>query len=59
MTITRRHTALAALAASTLVLAACGNPSGIGGEGGEEGATDHPDRVDLVVPYSEGGGTDT
>ena len=59
MTYTHRRTALAGSAAVALLLTACGNPTGIGGGDEEGGATEFPDRVDLVVPYSEGGGTDT
>ncbi|MGC5615489.1 Bug family tripartite tricarboxylate transporter substrate binding protein [Georgenia sp. Z1491] len=60
MKFTHRRAALAGSAATVaLLLAACGNPQGIGGEEGEEGASELPERVNLVVPYSEGGGTDT
>lgn len=60
MKFTHRRAALAGSAAAVaLLLAACGNPQGIGGGGGEDGATEFPDRVNLVIPYSEGGGTDT
>ncbi|MDT0378174.1 hypothetical protein RM572_05205 [Streptomyces sp. DSM 42041] len=54
--ITRFGTALAVTAA--LGLAGCANPQGLD-SAGEEGAAELPDRTELVIPYSEGGGTDT
>lgn len=48
--------ALAVTAA--LGLAGCGNPQGLEA-GAEESAAEMPPRTELVIPYSEGGGTDT
>ncbi|MGH3358543.1 MAG: tripartite tricarboxylate transporter substrate-binding protein [Nocardioidaceae bacterium] len=49
---------LAAVAAvAAVALAACGNPQGIGGESESDG--EMPSSVELLIPYSEGGGTDT
>lgn len=51
---------LAVVAAATAVaLTACSNPQGVGGEGektGEDAAL--PSRVEMVIPYDAGGGTD-
>lgn len=53
-----RHRALAAAAASAaLLLTACTDPSGSTGEVAEEDAP-IPSDITLVVPFSEGGGTD-
>lgn len=50
---------VAAATASALLLAACASPeSSGGGNQAAEGAT-VPDRVTMVIPYAEGGGTDT
>jgi tripartite-type tricarboxylate transporter receptor subunit TctC len=51
---------LAVVAAATAVaLAACSNPQGVGGEGEETGETAAlPSRVEMVIPYDAGGGTD-
>jgi tripartite-type tricarboxylate transporter receptor subunit TctC len=51
---------LAVVAAATAIaLTACSNPQGVGGEGQE---TDEdaslPSRVEMVIPYDAGGGTD-
>lgn len=48
------------VAAAALGLAACSNPQGVGGDAGaaEEDAS-LPARVEMIIPYSEGGGTDT
>ena len=46
-------------AAASVGLAACSNPQGVGG-GDETGeAAEMPSQVEMIVPYSEGGGTDT
>lgn len=52
---TRGTAVVAALVAATL--AACGNPQGI--RIGGAGAAGVPERVEMEIPYSEGGGTDT
>lgn len=50
--------ALAMLAIVTMGLSACADPQGVGGgDGGSEGAT-MPSRVNLLIPYDAGGGTD-
>ena len=57
-----RRMSVAVLATATLALAACSNPQGVGGGGGGGGETataEMPERVDMLIPYSEGGGTDT
>lgn len=53
-----RFKTLAVLAAATLGLSACADPQGVGGGG--EGSEDAsmPSRVNLLIPYDEGGGTD-
>ncbi|MPV37803.1 type 2 periplasmic-binding domain-containing protein [Georgenia subflava] len=59
-TYTRRTALSAFAAASALALAACSNPQGVGGSEGETGEdVAMPDRVNMLIPYSEGGGTDT
>ncbi|EST38737.1 hypothetical protein N566_05840 [Streptomycetaceae bacterium MP113-05] len=43
---------------AALGLAGCANPQGL--DSGEDGASAKmPDRTEMVIPYSEGGGTDT
>jgi tripartite-type tricarboxylate transporter receptor subunit TctC len=54
--ITRFGTVLAVTAA--LGLAGCANPQGLD-SAGDEGSAQMPERTELVIPYSEGGGTDT
>lgn len=44
--------------ASALGLAACSNPQGVGDESADS-AEGVPSQVELLIPYSEGGGTDT
>jgi tripartite-type tricarboxylate transporter receptor subunit TctC len=39
-------------------LTGCSNPAGLGG-GDEAKSAEMPSRTELVIPYSEGGGTDT
>jgi tripartite-type tricarboxylate transporter receptor subunit TctC len=53
----RARVAVAAMAVG-LGLAACSNPQGVGSESGEttEGM---PSRVEMLIPYEVGGGTDT
>lgn len=52
-----RLKALVVLAAAALSLSACADPQGVGGdEGSEDGAM--PSRVNLLIPYDVGGGTD-
>ena len=57
-TMSRSRRGLFAVAASVaLVLSGCGSPGGGGNEATAEGAK-LPSRVDLVIPFAEGGGTD-
>jgi tripartite-type tricarboxylate transporter receptor subunit TctC len=58
---TRRGRAALVAAAAVLGLAACSNPQGVGGGGGgDTGANaELPSRIEMLIPYSEGGGTDT
>lgn len=50
---------LAAAVTSALLLGACASPEASGGGNqGKEGAK-VPERVTMVIPYAEGGGTDT
>lgn len=53
----RTRVVLAAMAAVGLA-AGCSNPQGLG-SGGGEASSEMPARTELVIPYSEGGGTDT
>lgn len=53
-----RRAAIVGVAAA-MSLAACSNPQGVGGGGEETAAVEMPERVDMLIPYSEGGGTDT
>lgn len=48
---------VAVAAVSAVVLAACGNPQGIGGDEGGDG--EMPSSIELLIPYDVGGGTDT
>lgn len=45
--------------AAGLVSAACGNPQGVGDDGKTDAGAKVPSRVEMVIPYDEGGGTDT
>ncbi|OEU90386.1 hypothetical protein DB35_03845 [Streptomyces abyssalis] len=45
--------------AAGLTLAACGNPQGVGDDGKTDAGAEVPSRVEMVIPYDEGGGTDT
>jgi len=54
----RRFQVAALTTALALGGAACSNPQGVGG-GDEESAESLPSRVEMLIPYSEGGGTDT
>lgn len=58
---TRRGRAALVAAAAVLGLAACSNPQGVGGgaaaDTGEN--VELPSRIEMLIPYSEGGGTDT
>lgn len=49
---------IAVAVAAVLGLGACSNPQGLSDEGGATSA-EMPDRTELVIPYAEGGGTDT
>ncbi len=55
----RRRAAAALSVSAVLLMTACGSS---GGTNGQQAATDQgpslPERVTLIVPYSEGGGTD-
>lgn len=56
------HRVRVALVASVTAvgLAACSNPQGVGGDDGEaKEDAKVPSRVELVIPFAEGGGTDT
>jgi len=55
--IAARLTALLGLCALTAV--GCANPTGLGGGAHHTGATEVPDRIELVIPLPPGGGTDT
>jgi tripartite-type tricarboxylate transporter receptor subunit TctC len=55
----RRARIAVAVAALGLGVAACSNPQGVGGEGEESSAEGVPSRVEMVIPYEVGGGTDT
>ena len=50
---------LAAVFAASLGLAACSNPQGVGDSGAAEAGAEMPSQVDMIIPYDEGGGTDT
>lgn len=51
---------LAVLAAAyALVIGGCANPTSVWGHGVGPGATQVPSRIELVIPLSPGGGTDT
>ena len=52
-----RFKAMAVLAAAALSLSACADPQGVGGDEGSDNAS-MPSRVNLLIPYDEGGGTD-
>ncbi|WP_181767088.1 hypothetical protein [Streptomyces albidus (ex Kaewkla and Franco 2022)] len=56
--ISRIPVAVAVIAAG-LGMAACGNPQGVGDDGKSDAGAKIPSRVDMVIPYDEGGGTDT
>lgn len=45
--------------AAGLTLAACGNPQGVGDGKKTDAGAEVPSRVEMVIPYDEGGGTDT
>ncbi len=49
---------IAVAVTAALGLAGCANPQGLDA-GGSEAAAEIPARTELVIPYSEGGGTDT
>ena len=55
----RRGTAAFAAAVTALGLAACSNPSGVGSSQDTAEEASVPSRVEMLIPYSEGGGTDT
>ncbi len=46
-------------AAAGLILSACASPEQSTGESNAEEGAKVPSRVSLVIPYDEGGGTDT
>jgi tripartite-type tricarboxylate transporter receptor subunit TctC len=50
---------IAASLSLSLGLAACGNPQGVGDDGKTDAGAKVPSRVEMVIPYDEGGGTDT
>ncbi len=56
----RRHlTALSAVAAATLVLAACGSDGAGGDGGGGDDASGYPERpIDYILPFDAGGESD-
>lgn len=51
--------ALGVVFAASLGLAACSNPQGVGDSGAAGADAEMPSQVDMVIPYDEGGGTDT
>ncbi|WP_199433656.1 hypothetical protein [Qaidamihabitans albus] len=53
-----RAKAVVATMAALGLAAGCANPQGLG-SGGSESSSEMPARTELVIPYSEGGGTDT
>jgi tripartite-type tricarboxylate transporter receptor subunit TctC len=49
----------AAVGICALATVGCANPNGLGASGGGSSATEVPSRIELVIPLSPGGGTDT
>jgi tripartite-type tricarboxylate transporter receptor subunit TctC len=45
--------------ALSLGLTACSNPQGVGESNSAEANAEIPSQVDMIIPYEEGGGTDT
>jgi tripartite-type tricarboxylate transporter receptor subunit TctC len=45
--------------ALSLGAAACSNPQGVGDDSSAEAGAEMPSQVDMIIPYEEGGGTDT
>jgi tripartite-type tricarboxylate transporter receptor subunit TctC len=45
--------------ALSLNLTACSNPQGVGESNSAEANAEIPSQVDMIIPYEEGGGTDT
>jgi tripartite-type tricarboxylate transporter receptor subunit TctC len=43
----------------SLALAACSNPQGVGDDSSAQADAEMPSQVDMIIPYDEGGGTDT
>ncbi|MQA10368.1 MAG: hypothetical protein GEU98_17790 [Pseudonocardiaceae bacterium] len=57
---TRKLRPLGALVvAGVFGLTACGSPEGANGGSDAEAGAELPSKVEMVIPYSEGGGTDT
>jgi tripartite-type tricarboxylate transporter receptor subunit TctC len=54
-----RKTGLPLAVAAALVVSACASPEGSSGSDQAEEGADLPSRITLVIPYGEGGGTDT
>jgi len=55
----RRARIAVAVAALGLGVAACSNPQGVGSDGEESSGEGVPPRVEMIIPYEVGGGTDT
>jgi tripartite-type tricarboxylate transporter receptor subunit TctC len=57
----RRHGigAVGVVSALCLALSACSNPQGVGDSSAAAADAEMPSQVDMIIPYDEGGGTDT